>query len=191
MKYFKVKFTDPSEPDNSDSGIVSEQRAAQVFSESILAIIMQSNFYSMEVVTTEPSKLSITLADAPSKVSATRPAGQKITVGKKIKPKPIGRPEGPNDLKFVQGLGSKIQELLVLNNIRTFKELSKASQSRVKSVLEQAGPRFKNQDPKPLIEQAKLIKAEKWSELEALQAKLSEGRRKPGPKPGSTRKKSR
>ncbi|MEZ4991163.1 MAG: hypothetical protein R2824_12155 [Saprospiraceae bacterium] len=42
--------------------------------------------------------------------------------------------------------------------------------------------------PKPLIDQAKLIKAENRVELEALQAKLMEGKKKPGPKAGSRRK---
>lgn len=93
------------------------------------------------------------------------------------------RPGGPEDLRFIQGLGARIQELLNEKGVKSFVDLAKASQASVKAVLEQAGPRFKNQDPKPLIEQAKLVKAEKWSELESLQAELMKGKKKPGPKP--------
>lgn len=93
-----------------------------------------------------------------------------------------GRPGGPEDLKFIQGLGAKIETLLNEQGVKTFNDLAKASQASVKSVLENAGPRFKNQDPKPLIEQAKLVKSEKWSELESLQAELMKGKKKPGPK---------
>jgi predicted flap endonuclease-1-like 5' DNA nuclease len=138
----------------------------------------------------------------PKKSIAAVAAGVKVKPGPKPKAKPgpkprtriarkpaaPGRPASPEDLKFIQGLGAKIESLLNEKGIKTFADLAKSSQANVKAVLEQAGPRFKNQPPKPLIEQAKLVKAEKWSELETLQAKLMEGKGKPGPKAGSTRK---
>lgn len=100
------------------------------------------------------------------------------------KPATAGRPSGSEDLKFIQGLGAKIETLLNQQGVKTFADLAKASQASVKGVLEKAGPRFKNQDPKPLIDQAKLVKAEKWSDLESLQADLMKGKKKPGPKTG-------
>lgn len=129
---------------------------------------------------------------APSEAKA-KPGPKPARRGRKPGPKPgtrrraakpatPGRPAGPEDLKFIQGLGAKIETLLNEQGVKTFNDLAKASQASVKGVLENAGPRFKNQDPKPLIEQAKLVKGEKWTELESLQAELMKGKKKPGPK---------
>jgi predicted flap endonuclease-1-like 5' DNA nuclease len=98
------------------------------------------------------------------------------------KPAAPARPANAEDLKFIQGLGAKIESLLNAQGVKSFSDLAKASQTSVKGVLEQAGPRFKNQDPKPLIDQAKLVKDEKWTDLEKLQAELMKGKKKPGPK---------
>lgn len=115
------------------------------------------------------------------KASATKTTRRKASTAKKQEgPK---RPDGPEDLKFIQGMGEKIESLLKAKGIKTFADLAKASQSSVKEVLQNSGPRYKNKDPKPIIEQAKLIKQEKWNDLEKMQAKMNEGRAKPGPKP--------
>lgn len=81
-----------------------------------------------------------------------------------------------------------METLLNQKGISNFGDLAKASTATVKEVLQQSGPRFKNKDPQPLIDQAKLVKEEKWKELEKLQAKLMKGRAKPGPKPKGNNK---
>lgn len=95
----------------------------------------------------------------------------------------LNRPEGADDLKQIIGLGAKIESLMYEAGITTYAKLAGSTQKVIKGVLEKCGPRFKNQNPLPLISQAKLIKAGKIKELELYQAELMKGKSKPGPKP--------
>ena len=82
----------------------------------------------------------------------------------------------PDDLAKIEGIGKKIAELLVAENIVSFKDLSKASAKKLKGILEAAGSKFKMHDPTSWPKQAKLAAAGKWSELEELQKELVGGK---------------
>lgn len=82
----------------------------------------------------------------------------------------------PDDLTKVEGIGKKIAELLVAENIVSFKDLSKASAKKLKGILEAAGSKFKVHDPTSWPKQAKLAAAGKWAELEELQKELTGGK---------------
>jgi len=82
----------------------------------------------------------------------------------------------PDDLTKIEGIGKKIAELLVAENIVSFKDLSKASGKKLKGILEAAGSKFKVHDPASWPKQAKLAAAGKWAELEALQQELVGGK---------------
>jgi predicted flap endonuclease-1-like 5' DNA nuclease len=81
-----------------------------------------------------------------------------------------------DDLTKVEGIGKKIAELLVAENIVSFKDLSKASAKKLKGILEAAGSKFKVHDPTSWPKQAKLAADGKWSELEELQKELTGGK---------------
>jgi predicted flap endonuclease-1-like 5' DNA nuclease len=81
-----------------------------------------------------------------------------------------------DDLTKVEGIGKKIAELLVAENIVSFKDLSKASAKKLKGILEAAGSKFKVHDPTSWPKQAKLAADGKWSELEELQNELNGGK---------------
>ncbi len=94
---------------------------------------------------------------------------EKITLpsGKKIK---------RDDLKVVEGIGPKIEELLNQGGIHTWEDLATAPTEKVQSILDEAGPRYRMHDPATWAKQAKLAHEEQWAELEAYQDHLDGGR---------------
>ena len=90
--------------------------------------------------------------------------------------KKVTRSTGKDDLKKVEGIGPKIAEHLNKGGIRTFADLGKAKQTRLKEILNAAGPRYKMHNPGSWPKQAKLAAKGKWNELKALQDKLNGGR---------------
>ena len=86
------------------------------------------------------------------------------------------KPAGPDDLKKIEGIGPKISELLNLNEIETFSQLAASDPADLKSILEDAGSRYKMHDPTTWPQQAALAAEGKWDELKVLQDKLDGGR---------------
>lgn len=90
----------------------------------------------------------------------------------------INEPEllQPDDLKIIEGIGPKIEEMLNKEGISTFVALAETSPIRLSSILKKAGPRFQIQDPSSWPEQASLASSAKWDELTALKLSLISGR---------------
>ncbi len=89
------------------------------------------------------------------------------------KPKAAGKPD---DLKVVEGIGPKINELLLAGGIRTFIELADAPINRLKQILHDAGERYRIHDPSSWPQQARLCAEGQWDALRDLQDKLVAGR---------------
>ncbi len=85
-------------------------------------------------------------------------------------------PVEPDDLKKVEGIGPKIEGLLNAAGIQTWAQLAGAEVSRLQSVLDDAGPRYRVHDPATWPRQAGLAADGKWEELEELQDRLKGGR---------------
>jgi predicted flap endonuclease-1-like 5' DNA nuclease len=83
-----------------------------------------------------------------------------------------------DNLKKIEGIGPKIEELLNNDGVYTYKQLIMASVDRIKKVLTAAGPNYAVHDPSTWGEQAGLADAGKWDELSALQDVLKGGKRK-------------
>ena len=81
----------------------------------------------------------------------------------------------PNDLKLVEGIGPKTEELLKANGIDTWKDLSGTSVMKLKSILEGAGSRFALIRPETWPKQAQLAVDGKWKELQEYQDYLDGG----------------
>ena len=84
--------------------------------------------------------------------------------------------EKKDDLTKIEGIGKKIAELLVAENIVTFTDLSKATTKTLKSILDAAGSKFKIHNPATWPKQAKLAAAGKWDELKTLLEELKGGK---------------
>ena len=93
----------------------------------------------------------------------------KSVFGKKIK---------ENDLKIIEGIGPKIEELFKKNGITTWKILSKTSVDRCNEILDIAGERYSLHDPGTWPRQSKLAHEGNWLELKKWQNLLDGGREK-------------
>jgi predicted flap endonuclease-1-like 5' DNA nuclease len=91
----------------------------------------------------------------------------KLIFGKKIK---------ENDLKIVEGIGPKIEELFKTSGILTWKSLSETSVNRLKEILNKAGERYKIHDPSTWPKQSELAYEGKWQELKDWQEILDGGK---------------
>lgn len=81
-----------------------------------------------------------------------------------------------DDLKIVEGIGPKIEELLHNAGIKTWKALSEASVDRLKEILDAAGPSYQIHDPGTWAQQAGLADQGKWDELKKWQDELDAGK---------------
>lgn len=119
----------------------------------------------------------------PAKKAAKKPAKkatQKVTSAKAKKPAPRKKavPKKTDDLKKIEGIGPKIEQLLVKGGIDSFESLAKAKLPALKTILQDAGPRYKMHDPGTWSKQAKLAVKGEWEKLEKLQEELKGGKSK-------------
>jgi predicted flap endonuclease-1-like 5' DNA nuclease len=105
---------------------------------------------------------------AKAKVEKTATA-KKVTAPKVVK---------ADDLKLIEGVGPKIAEILVKNNINTFKTLATTNPSDLKKILENAGSKFVMHDPSTWPQQAKLADKGDMKALKKLQDELIAGKKK-------------
>lgn len=87
-------------------------------------------------------------------------------------------PSNPEDLKIVEGIGPKIEQLLKNGGVKTWRDLAGTSVDRLKSILEAAGDRYRVHDPTTWPEQAQLATDGDWDKLKEYQDFLDGGRTK-------------
>ena len=80
-----------------------------------------------------------------------------------------------DDLKKIEGIGPKVEQILKQAGIRSYQSLSIADPAEVQSVLKDAGLQMMN--PEGWIEQADLAAKGDWAGLQKLQDELKGGRR--------------
>lgn len=81
-----------------------------------------------------------------------------------------------DDLKIVEGIGPKIEELLHNAGIKTWKALAESTPESLKGILSAAGANFQLADPTTWPKQAELADEGKWAELESYQEFLQGGK---------------
>lgn len=81
-----------------------------------------------------------------------------------------------DSLTIVEGIGPKIESLLIAEGIVTLDDLANADIATLSDVLKQAGPRFSMHKPDTWPQQAALARDGKIAELNALQERLDGGR---------------
>ena len=88
----------------------------------------------------------------------------------------LGRPVKGNDLKVVEGIGPKIEELCHAKGILTWWDLSNTEVSTLSAMLNEAGPRFQMHDPASWPQQAGLLATGAFEEFKQLTDRLEGGR---------------
>ena len=83
--------------------------------------------------------------------------------------------DGKDDLKLIEGIGPKINSVLMKNGIQTFEALANADEADVKKILTKAGKQFQLANPKTWSEQSMLANKRKWKELKEYQDFLDGG----------------
>ncbi len=119
-----------------------------------------------------PKKAEKTVAAAP-KAAAVKV--EKTAAAPKVTAKAASSTK--DDLKIVEGVGPKIEELLNAAGIHTFADLSKAETAALKDILAGGGKRYAIHDPSTWAQQAGLAADGKMDELKAWQAALSGGKK--------------
>jgi predicted flap endonuclease-1-like 5' DNA nuclease len=89
----------------------------------------------------------------------------------------LGHPVVLDDLQLVEGIGPKIEELCIGIGIRTWFDLATTEVSLLRTMLADAGARFKTHDPGTWPEQARLLAHGDWEAFKQLTDELSGGRR--------------
>lgn len=88
----------------------------------------------------------------------------------------LGRPVTVDDLTVIEGIGPTIAELCEGIGITTWAELSVTEVSLLRTMLNDAGQRFKASDPSTWPTQAGLLAAGSWAEFALLGEELDGGR---------------
>jgi predicted flap endonuclease-1-like 5' DNA nuclease len=81
-----------------------------------------------------------------------------------------------DDLKIIEGIGPKIEQLLRKANIKTWISLSNTNTKEIQAILDKAGSRFALADPSTWNKQAKFAAAGNWSSLKEFQKKIKSGK---------------
>jgi predicted flap endonuclease-1-like 5' DNA nuclease len=87
----------------------------------------------------------------------------------------LGFSNNPEDLKIVEGIGPKIEELLKAAGINTWADLSNTSVARIQEILDAGGDNFRLAKPTSWPRQAGLAADGRWEELKAYQGFLDKG----------------
>ncbi len=88
----------------------------------------------------------------------------------------MGKKWKQDDLKIVEGIGPKIEELYHAAGIKTWKALSETPVQNSQAILDAAGERYAIHNPGTWAKQAELAYQGKWQELKDLQDSLDGGK---------------
>lgn len=83
----------------------------------------------------------------------------------------------PKDLEKVEGIGPKIAQILIENEILDLEDLSQTSVEKLQRILDSAGSEYNMADPTTWPQQAELGAKGDWERLESLKNKLKGGKR--------------
>lgn len=81
-----------------------------------------------------------------------------------------------DNLKLIEGIGPKIEQLLNQNGIMTFGQLCSTSPERISEILRSAGASFQIHDPSTWPRQAEVAEKGEWERLRNWQEQLNKGK---------------
>lgn len=85
-------------------------------------------------------------------------------------------PAAADDLKKIEGIGPKVEEILHQNNIKTYSDLAAADAAKIKEILSEKGGTYAAMDPTTWPDQSKMAAEGKWDELKKWQDELDGGK---------------
>lgn len=88
----------------------------------------------------------------------------------------LGKKVKQDDLKIVEGIGPKIEELFHVAGIKTWKALGSTSVEKCQQILNAAGERYSIHNPGTWPKQSQMAYEGKWSELKSWQDSLDGGK---------------
>ena len=88
----------------------------------------------------------------------------------------FGEKIAKNDLKVIEGIGPKIEELFQKSGIKTWKALSETTVEKCQQILEGAGESFKAHNPTSWPLQSEMAYTGKWDELKKWQDDMLGGK---------------
>lgn len=124
----------------------------------------------------ENSVVVLETLDVPAPVKKTKTSPKAKTTKKVATKKVVAKKTAKDDLKKIEGIGPKIEQLLNAKSIFTFEDLGKAKITVLRAILKEAGSRFKMHDPSTWAKQAKLAAKGDWEKLTKLQDELNGGK---------------
>jgi large subunit ribosomal protein L27 len=89
---------------------------------------------------------------------------------------PAAVPIGGDNLKIVEGIGPKIEQLLKAAGIRSWVELAHATPAEIKAILTKAGSHYNTHNPETWPKQADMAAKGQWEALEVWQKELIGGK---------------
>ena len=121
------------------------------------------------VVEEVPAPIVATKTRTPKAKAAAATAAESVV--------PVAAASEPDDLTVVEGIGPKIQMLLNQYGIYTYHELADTEVSRLKEILQSAGPQLAMHDPGTWPSQANLAANDQWDALKSIQGFLKGGKK--------------
>lgn len=157
--------------------------AAEVAESAPAAPDTQSFADSVEQTTVEslsgdaPAAPAAEETPAPEPVAEETPAAEPV-VEEVAAPEPVAEeaPAAADDLKKVEGIGPKIEELLNKAGISTYAQLGAASEDQLKGILTEAGGIYASKDPSTWAKQSQMADAGEWDALKVWQDELDGGK---------------
>ena len=141
---------------------IAEATAPVAVAEATAPVAVAEVMAPVEVAEVAAAPVEVAEVAAPVEAPAAKPASKK---GPKM-----------DDLKIIEGIGPKIEELLKAGGIETWVALSEAPVDRLKEILDAAGPRYQMHNPGTWPAQAKFAAAGDWEELKEYQDMLIGGK---------------
>jgi predicted flap endonuclease-1-like 5' DNA nuclease len=124
-----------------------------------------------EVIDMGPSIESREVAEPPTQKATMLKPATILTVAA------LGKTDTAENLKIIEGIGPKIEEILHKNGIYTYAQLAASPVSRLKEMLAAEGNRFVMHDPATWPAQSLLAANGEWENLKAYQVYLNAGKK--------------
>jgi predicted flap endonuclease-1-like 5' DNA nuclease len=123
------------------------------------------------------AKAKVVTKAKPKVIAESKPA--KTTKAVKSPPKKAAKKgsTGGDDLKKIEGVGPKIEQLLNADGVKSYDDVMVIGADKIREILLKAGPQYKVHDPSTWGDQSQLAKDEKWDELYEMQTQLKGGKK--------------
>ena len=125
--------------------------------------------------TPAPAEAAAAPVEEPT-AEVTTPPQEAAPAKKAAKPKTRKKTIKPDDLKVIEGVGPKIEQLMKAAGIENLAMLSETPAEKIKEILAEAGSRYQMHDPTTWPGQAKLAAEGDWDKLKEYQDRLDGGR---------------